>query len=208
MATYTPEEFEKKILEKQRSLDIVKVVVMPVATAVFDQYRQRLFGKGIKGDGTKTGNYSRKAIYASKDKFRNTGSFRPQGKKEYIKGSKQKTTELYDIRTRKKKKVAITKPYTQRETMYLPNGYKELRAIQGLEIQFVDLQYTGDLFTDFSKLKIVNDSVVAGVSREINKKKIKGLSKRFGNSLFKHTKEEREFFTKEAQKRLIAYFSK
>ena len=186
MATYTPEEFQQKILEKQRSLDIVKVVVFPVATATFDKYRQRLFGQGVKGDGTKTGRYSTKPMYASKSAFRNTGGFKPQGK---VGKGKKKNGQPY-------------------KSMYLPQGYKQLRSVQGLETTFVDLQYTGDLFTDFSKLKIVNDSVVAGVSREINKKKISGLSKRFGNSLFKHTKDEREFFTKEAQKRLIAYFSK
>ena len=92
--------------------------------------------------------------------------------------------------------------------MFLAGGYKQLRSIQGLETAFVDLQYTGDLFTDFSKLAIDGQTVVAKVSRDINKKKIRGLIKRFGASTFKHTKEEREFFANEAKKKLIIYLSK
>ena len=96
---------------------------------------------------------------------------------------------------------------SERKTMYLPGGYKELRHVQGMETGFVNLQYSGDLFTDFTKLTIVKDSVVTKTSREINKKKIEGLTKKYGQSLFKHSNEEREFFNKEVQKRLVNYLN-
>jgi len=185
MATFTPEQFEQHIDKKIRQLDVVKVVVFPVATATYDKFRQRLFGKGVNGNEQKTGRYSTKPMYASKSQFRNTGAFKPQGK------------------TGKGKK----KNGQPRKSMYLPMGYKQLRSTQGLETSFVDLQYTGDLFTDSSKLKVVKDTVVASVSRDINAKKIEGLTKRFGAATFKHTDAEREFFKTEAQKRLVKYFS-
>ena len=205
MAQITPEQFQKKIEAKIRSLDIAKTIVFPVATVMLDSMRQRLFQEGISGDGGKIGDYSRKAMYVGRDKFINAGGFRPQGKKEYIKGTKQKKVEVYSISTRKKKKVAVTKGNTQRETMYLPNGYKELREIQGKETAFVNLQYSGLLFTDFSKLAVEKDTVVSKVGTKESSDKLIWLSDKYGKDTFKHTKEEREFFKKEVHKQFIKY---
>lgn len=196
MATYTPESFQQHLSEKLRSLKIAEEIVYPVATATMDKMRQRLFQTGTQGDGSKTGNYSTEPIYASKSQFKNTGGFRPQGKNA-------KKTANGKLKKGQKNK----KDGSERKTMYLPGGYKELRHVQGMETGFVNLQYSGDLFTDFTKLTIVKDSVVAKTSREINKKKIEGLTKKYGQSLFKHSNEEREFFNKEVQKRLVNYLN-
>lgn len=185
MADLTPEQFEAKLNQKLRSLDMVKQVVFPVATATFDKYRQRLFQKGIKGDGSKTGNYSTEPTYASEKAFKNKSGFKQRGKKA--------TGKL--------------KNGKERRSMYLPGGYKELRAVQGMETAIVNLQYTGDLFTDFSKLSIEGNTVTGKVSRAINMDKIDGLTARFGQSTFKHTKQEREFFAQEVKNRLVKYLN-
>lgn len=196
MAQLTPEQFEQKIKDKARSLKMAEQIVYPVATATLDMFRQRLFGKGINGDGSKTGSYSTEPMYASKEQFKNTSGFKPRGKNA-------KATASGKLKKGEKKKA----DGSQRKTMYLPGGYKELRQVQGYETAFVNLQYSGDLFTDYTKLYVQKDKVVAKVSREINRKKIDGLTEHFGPSTFKHTKEEREFFKKEIQKRLVNYFN-
>ena len=196
MATYTPEAFNKKIQDRLRSLKVNEIIVYPAATATLDKLRQRLFQKGIKGDGSKTGNYSTEPMYASKKQFKKTGGFRAQGK------NAGKTASGKLAKGTKKKKDG-----TERKSMYLAGGYKELRQVQGMETGFVNLQYNGDLFTDFTKLTVQKDSVVVKVSRGINEKKIDGLTKKYGSSTFKHSKEEREFLKKEVQKNLVSYLN-
>ncbi len=181
----TPEQFQAKIEAKFRSLNNAKLVYA-AATHALDSLRQRLYIKGISGGGAQTGKYSTEPFYASKKQFKKGGSFSARGKTG--KGKKKNGQE--------------------RKTMYLPNGYKELRQIQGYESNFVNIQYTGDLFTDTSKLTIEKDSVTAKISRLLNQKKVKWLSDKYGKDTFKHTKKEREEFAINVQKELIKYLSK
>lgn len=193
MAQITPEQFQKKIEAKIRSLDIAKTIVFPVATAMLDSMRQRLFQEGISGDGGKTGSYSTAPIYASKSAFVG-GGFSPQGK-----NAKKTTTGKLAKGSKNKKDGA------QRKSMYLAGGYKQLRQVQGKETAFVNLQYSGLLFTDFSKLAVEKDTVVSKVGTKESSDKLKWLSDKYGKDTFKHTKEEREFFKKEVHKQFIKY---
>lgn len=192
----TQEQFQQKINDKIRSLNIVKEVTFPVATVMLDKMRQRLFQKGISGDGSKVGNYSTTPMYASKKAFVGSG-FSPQGKNakktatgKLSKGSKNRSDG------------------TGRKSMYLAGGYKQLRQVQGKETSFVNLQYSGLLFTDFSKLAVQGDTVESKVGTKESADKLSWLSDKYGADTFHHTKEEKEFFKIEVQKKLIAYFSK
>lgn len=217
MAQLTPEQFQKKIEAKIRSLNIAKTIVFPVATTMQDKMRQRLFQEGISGDGNKTGVYSTTPMYASKSAFVG-GGFSPRGKnakfvertkKTFVFNSKYGTSGTivktkYKILAKGSKK---KKDGTQRRSMYLAGGYKELRQVQGKETGFVNLQYSGLLFTDFTKLKIEKDSVVSKVRKKESSDKLKWLSDKYGKDTFQHTKEEREFFKKEIQKNIVKYLS-
>lgn len=195
MANYTPAEFQKKINDKIRSLDIVNKVVFPVATQMSRLFTERVFDKGIGGDNSQIGIYSTKPLYASKKAFRNAGSFKGQGKNavksengKLAKGSKKK------------------KDGSLRKSMYLTGGYKELKSIQGLESSFVNLTYRGDLRRGL-KLATEKDIVILKVAG-LNEKKVDGLTDKYGADTFKHTKEEKEFFKKEIQRKLIEYLTK
>lgn len=195
MAKLTPEQFQQKITDKIRSLKVADVVVFPVATVMLDKMRQRLFQQGVSGDGNKTGNYSTTPMYASKSAFIG-GGFSPRGKNakktatgKLAKGSKNKSDG------------------TGRKSMYLSGGYKELRQVQGKETSFVNLQYSGLLFTDFTKLAVDGDTVVSKVGTKESADKLSWLSDKYGKDTFKHTKEEREFFKIEVQKRLVNYLN-
>lgn len=178
----TPEQYQKKIQDKLRSLKIANII-LPAAQNVQTLYRERLYGNGVDGDNTKIGAYSTKEMYASKKVFKNKGGFRAQGKKS-------------------------KKPFAngnERKSMYLNQGYKQLRQVQGYESGYVNLHYSGDLFTDTSGLKIDGESVVVKVSRKINQQKISGLSDKYGKATFKHTKQERKIFAEDVTKRLKKY---
>jgi len=176
MATLTPEQFQKKIDNKIRSLKVVEIVTFPVATKMLQLFTNRLFDSGVDGSGSQIGSYSSKEMYASKSAFRNAGSFNGVGK------------------TGKKRK-----------SMYLPGGYRQLKSIQGLESNFVNLTYRGDLRRGL-KLYTQGDTVSIKVVG-LNEKKVSGLIDRYGKETFSHTKEEKEYFAKEIQKRLINYFN-
>ena len=177
----TPEEFQKKIAAKISSLDIVKVVTFPIATKMLQLYTNRIFDDGVNGNDAQIGKYSTREMYASKSAFKNTGGFKGVGK-------------------RPKKKGKVNK------SMYLPGGYRQLKTIQGMESNFVNLTYRGDLRRGL-KLFTSGDTVTIKV-QGINEKKVSGLKDKYGAATFNHTKEEKEFFKKEVKRKLIEYLSK
>jgi len=92
----------------------------------------------------------------------------------------------------------------ERKTMYLEQGYKQLRQVQGYESSFVNFHYYGDLFTNTQHLAVDGDSVVVRL-RPLNKKKVEGQEKRFGADTFKHTKQEKEQFIKDVKRNMANY---
>lgn len=182
---YTPEQFIEKMTAKIAALDSAKLIY-PAATEVHDMLVTRVFDEGKGGDNAQIGNYSTEPAYYTKKQFNGSG-FKPQGKTE--KGSKKKNG-------------------TDRMSMYLPGGYKELRQIQGYETAFVNLTYSAKLRKEFAtKLAIEGDSVVLRLRDKLNKDKVDGLTEKYGSETFKHTTEERKFFAKEVTAATIKYLS-
>jgi hypothetical protein len=198
----TPKEFEIEFDRRIRQLNIAEIIY-PVATKVRDDMQQRIFEEGINGAGRKIGTYSRKAAYFSKKQFKKTGAFRPQGKREYIKGSQRKTVDAYDIKSKKKVKVSVSRGNTQRTSMYLPNGYKELKAIQGYKYEFVNFAYSNQLRNQFGTRLAVNKNRVILQLDDYNANKTSWLEDKYGKESFKHTEAEKDFFAVEVTKKLI-----
>jgi len=198
----TQQEFQKKLADKLSSLNANAILFEVVGIAHADM-SDRLFDSGVMGNGSKIGRYSQKEAYYSRKQFKNTAAFKPVGKKTYLQGIKQQKEEVYNVSTRKKTKVVVKKPFNQRETMYLPNGYKELRVLQGYESAFVNLTYSADLRRDFdTHLTVDKDSVVVKLTRGINQLKAEGLTKKYGATLFRHTKQEVDFIKEEVTKQI------
>lgn len=220
MAQLTPEQFQKKIEAKMRSLNVAKTIVFPVATAMQDKMRLRIFENGVNGSNEQIGTYSTTPIYANKLAFDNTSGFKPQGKNAKT-VERTKKSFKFNYETGTSGTITKTKYKTlakgsgkfangkQRKSMYLAGGYRQLRQIQGKESSFVNFKYrtAGGLFTDFTKLKIEKDSVVSTVGSSLSSDKLKWLSAKYGKDTFQHTKEEREFFKKEIHKNLLKYLS-
>ena len=121
-------------------------------------FLQRVFVDGEDSDNKKLGNYSTKESYYSRSKFIQQAKFKPQGK-----GGQ---TEFK----------TVTRP---RKTMYIETGYKGLRDLQGRPVDKVNLDYTGSLKRAYRVFKFGN-SVLFGQNDEMEHKKIKGLTDKYG----------------------------
>lgn len=182
----TPEQFEKQLNDKIKKLNKAKLIY-PVATVVHDAVVNRIFEVGINGNDAQIGKYSTEPSYYTREQFNKKGAFKPRGK-----NSNKRKKENSEDRT----------------SMYLPQGYKELRQIQGYESNFVNLSYSRDLRKDFStKLSINNGVVVARVNRAINADKIQWLTAKYGAKTFQHTDDEKEFYAEEVAKKITEYFN-
>jgi len=180
----TPIELQRKIEAKIADLDTAKMI-FPSAVQIQRVMIKRLFDEGEGAQG-KLGTYSTDEGYFTKKQFKNKGAFKAKGK----------TGET---------KFENGEPH---KSMFLADGYKELKQIQGYESSFVNLQYSKDLRNDFSTgMMIKGDSVMAVVKRGINADKVEWLSDKYGEKTFKHTEEEIDFYTKEVSKDLANYFS-
>lgn len=195
----SPKEFEAKLLKKLSRLKTADLVY-DAATAVHVMQLDRLFVKGRDGLDTPLGEYDSTPAYFTKKQFKKQGAFKAQGKPT-AKAKQQGAT-------RRRNQLDAGNSY-QRTSMYLPYGYKQLKAIQGYESRFVNFTYSADLRNDFAtKLKVVDDKVIATVSRDINAKKVDWLTAKYGPESFTHTEKEIEFFKDEVTKKLIDYLSK
>lgn len=120
----------------------------------------------VEKEGAKPGaKYSEEPMYATQKVFNNKGAFKPRGKKAKVKGKDK-----------------------LRKSMYLPGGYRELRQVQGLQTNVVDLEYSGRMHQNTKPLKVENKSelsvvAIVGATNEENKKKLAGNFKRYGNFL-------------------------
>lgn len=169
-------------------------VILVSATKLLASMKNRIFRDGKATDGSAIGSYSTEPFYASRSRFIQKGAFRPQGKageKANIK------TKVFDVTTRKAKNVVIKKDHTERKTMYLKDGYKQFRDVQGRSTDTVNLQMKGDLNLSYT-LQEQDDAIVIGFNNELQSKKRKGLEKHFKSetgTIFPATKEEKDLYS-------------
>lgn len=114
-------------------------------------WKERIFDRGEKTDGTPIGNYSTQPSYFSKDTFIRKAAFKPIGKT----GKKTKST------------------------MFLQGGYSEFRDIQGRETKTMNLKLTGSEERAFRVYKFGNESIF-GNADEMENKKIQGQEEKLG----------------------------
>lgn len=154
----------------------------------------RITRKGLSTSMNKIGDYSTKTMYASKEQFVKTGSFKAVGKRGF-KGERI-------VKSGEKYKIVKTKP----KTMFLQNGYKEFREVQGREGAFVNLEYTGSMLGDLDVGRSGSD-VVVGFGNERESKKRKALEKKYGKRIFTASKDDLAKYTEaliKEEKKIVA----
>lgn len=177
------------------SKELAKQAIIPAANELLAEVKNRIVRDGKNSEGEYTGSYSNKESWFGRDEFDKKGVFKPVGKanefstktrKAINKG--QEKTVLFDINTRKAKKVAITPQFRERQTMYLDGGYKELRNLQGKPIDKMNMFYTGSLIMSY-QLQANDNEIFIGFISEQSAKIRKGQEKERGK-IFSPTPEE------------------
>lgn len=152
----------------------------------------RIFNEKKSALGQPLGSYSTKEMWASKSAFFKAG-FKPMGKGENRLGQKPLSYKKYNSYTGKTTTTAyVASTGLDRKTMYLANGYKELRAVQGLPVDTVNLQYTGELMKNGFIKKIGDNTFQLVFNNSENEKKARGYEKRKGLSIFAASNDESE----------------
>lgn len=179
----TPKEFDVALDRKIRQLNIAELIY-PVATKVRDDMQQRIFERGIDGSGKKIGVYSTKPAYFTRKQFKKTGAFKPRGKNSNKSTFKNKNP---------------------RKSMYIAQGYKGLKAVQGYRSDYVNFSYSNQLRNQFGTRLAAEKNLVVLKLDAINANKTQWLEDKYGKQSFKHTEGEKDFFAIEVTKKLINY---
>ena len=175
----SPEEYRQQLdkqIERLKSGEAMKTAVVSTHTRV----ARRIFVKGLKSDGTPIGEYNTTSPLYVNPLTGSPKKFPPAGKPY---GGK-KGREVF---------ASTGKPH---KTGYF-ESYKAFRDKIGKNNKTVNLNLFGILQRDFaSGLQQESNSIwYEGVKQEGSADKIVGNEKRFGE-IFKHTKDEEEFFVK------------
>lgn len=185
----SPEEYTER-LQTLYGLqnDLAEYTILPAAAELLIAIKQRIVNDGKNTADGNIGDYSTKPMYVEKEQFAKPGAFNPQGKNNVM-GLTMGDRLVPSVRLKqtgirrnpvKYKRYTITKPnLQQRISMYLPEGYKQLRDIQALRTDIMNFKYRGDLINSY-KLQKVSQSVLLGLTDPLSAKKREKLEARFG----------------------------
>ena len=157
------------------------MIFVPAASELLANTKNRIIQEGKKADGGQIGSYSTKETYVELSQFIVRSAFKPQGKNTVGAKGKART---------------VKPDGTPRKTMYLANGYKELREIQGRPTEKVNLFYRGDLMLSYVQQ---NEPayILLGLDKESEAKKREGLEKKFGEGLLQPSDEDLEIYQRQ-----------
>lgn len=186
----TVAEYREKLERQIEQLRKDNRPLFLAAQATHARMSKRIFSDGKDSSDGSIGVYSEKDIWIDPDKTatRNKKGFNP------LKGKSGNTKFK-------------SNPERERKTSYF-EGWKGFRETQGLRTGVVNLNYVGDMFSDFNRpVQIVNpNEYVSSFSRELNSLKASGNEEHFGKTIFKLTQAEKDKFFKTAEKELKLIF--
>lgn len=199
----TPQEYSERLTKLYGlvSGDLADVTVAISGAELLKQIKDRVVKQGKGTNENRIGDYSTKPIYVERSQFVKGGAFNPQGKRNFqgntigdvlIPTARLKTNSLKRNPARYKSYTLVKPDYTQRKTMYLSEGYKELRNIQGLPTQFIDLKYSGKMVNDYVMVKS-GQKMLLGISTDRSAKIYDGLTERFGGFYIASEKEKQDY---------------
>lgn len=150
----TVQEYIARLQDVGVQGNVVHLIITPNAVSLLNSVKKRLFVDGKSSNNEDIGPYSTVPIYAQRKQFARPGSYRPQGK----------------IKNRAKlvsKKGTVYVVDKKRKSMYLSDGYKELRQIQSLPSDKVNLRYRGRLQKSYV-MNELQDSVILGLNQPLS----------------------------------------
>lgn len=180
----TPNQLAEKIDESASKIPTIMANAQVLAiNEIAGAMSRRIFNEGKRTDGGQIGQYSTKDSLVGAKSFRNQGSAQSFFSDDHdwinIKGN------------------SLAK---------LPGGYKKLRDIQGLQTNFVDLDYKGNLKNSLD-VGTVNEIPTIGLTRLGSIPIVEGHEKKYGQ-IFYPTQEEIAVAVQLASDYILEQFSK
>lgn len=199
MSAISPEEFMQRYDSFIQELAERDLPLARGAQSSHADQVTRIFVEGKDSDGNQIGTYNDTTpIYANPNTTPGR-KFTPQGKASNFSAKKEGSGTGDTFKNGK-----------PRKTKYFPS-YKSLKEVIGQESNFVNLEFTGDLKSDFSNrgnvVKVNAHEYVSGV-RDHNALKIEGQEDHFNTTIFQHTKREVDTFYEVAGKEFNLLFKK
>ncbi len=162
------------------------------ATAMVASIKNRIIRRGLATDGSKIGTYSTKPAYFTRNQFIKKSAFKGIGQRGF-KGERVVASTKVKFNKKAKKFEKVEKQFhvvkNTPQSMYLPNGYKQLREIQGRESDFVNSEYTGDTLNSLQAGRS-GGSVVVGFVNERASIIRKAMEKRYGKRIYSGGKDD------------------
>lgn len=202
----TPQEYSDNLTELYGlvSQDLASDTIAVAGAELLAAIKKRIVDTGRTTTETPIGQYSTKPMYAPQSLFIK-GGFKAQGKtgklipttvakaaskltygNKFIPYLKERKVSRYSVVTNQ------NKPHT---TMYLENGYKQLRDVQGLRTDIVNLKYRGDLIDSYQMQK-TQQSVLLGLTSGKEALKREGLEGRFGEIFYASQQETEQYISR------------
>jgi|GEM_PF-5687542 len=181
----TLEELAPKLQEIRDKLvnEARERVMIAAATAMKAEMQDRIFNRGEDVNGGKIGNYSQKAAYFTKEQFVRKSAFKAQGQNGF-KGERV----VYDKKAKTAK--VVKKPP---QSMFLKEGYKEFRDIQGRKTDTKNYKLTGSLEKSIQVVKKDKEILIAITDADESKKR-HWLEKQDNKEVFKGSKSDLKVF--------------
>ena len=177
----TSTEFQARLQKLEMEISKLSIsAFIPIMSKLNGELKFRIFNNGQATDGTAIGSYSTtQPEYADIDAFAVKGNFKPEKRKRAVNKGKSPGAKG-----------------TLRTTIDLLSGYSELREIQGFQNNYVDLSYSGSLFTSI-QVGISGNTINIGFISSSETKKARGNEKHFGKQIFFLSMKEKEMIKKE-----------
>ena len=189
----TPQAFAEDLKRKLNDLKTNNRPLKLAAAASHDEMSKRIFTQGKDTNENSIGSYqTASGTYGKKEKGdmwrnpnnpgnRNKSGFTPLTGKGGYTGFKTSDNE--------------------RKTKYF-RGWEGFRQAQGLQTNVVNLNYTGEMFSDFNRpVRFVNpQEYVSSFNKSESVKKAEGNSAHFKTTIFKLSTEEKRTFFRVAEK--------
>lgn len=195
-----------EFIEKLKLLEVELLKAGPKIAVEIAQSATALSIRRIQKEGVTGKKYSTHPMFATQNMFNRKDRFKPTeiaselGRDESGKlvkgGSRNKKGEVAKKSTAKKRVMWIKFKGARKAVpvMLLPGGYKELRQLNGLQSNFVDLTFSGRMVQNIKVLKSSSREAkflaIVGVDNPENKGKLAGNAKKYGDFLAPTEKEE------------------
>ena len=183
---------------------LVQNISVVAGKAMYAEFVQRIFVRGLNADGTPIGSYSKKPAYFSPKQTGQSGVPKPRiglPKTRVAKGGC--VPSLSPIG---KNGQTVFKNGRPHKTAYIETGYSGFRKAFGRQNTKVDLNLTGSLFLSI-QLATTKNGILLYFATANEANKGRGNEKRFGKPIFDTNKFEQDVFDKEMQ-RILALLIK